>query len=318
MKETEAEYYHMFKMVSWVMHLNETIWSGNQIIVDCVKQLDDTIKDIEDASMKLTTTTKTITIGKKDKRKTITENAFQIKDNMRLYYRSINNIEEMQLLTYPISKLNLMTDSDFYQEATIISDKSLLLVTQLLPYGITLAIINKLKDDLLKIKTYKPERDLLSQTNTNLIKLLPVKVEECRLMLRNILGTLVHNYKTTNSGFIIAYDNSRILHKRPGARKHYTVVLKGKTTQTNKTTALSEVTVIAGKQKKTTTTDIDGNFNIKIYTKDADYITFIHPDFETEIIAIKLINPEKHKKAVYTFNVVMVKKNQSQEIKSKD
>lgn len=318
MKETEAVYYNMFKMVRWVMNENKTIWMGNQNIVVCVTFLDDTIKDIQDADNKLSHTTKTITVGKKSIRKSIAELAFQIKENMRLYYRSINNIEAMQLLTYPITKLNKMTDSDFYQEATNISDKSQLLVNELLVYGITLEMITKLKDDLLKIKTYKPERDLLSQTNANLIKLIPEKIEACRLMLRNELDTLVKNYKKTNSDFMIEYDNTRIHHKRSGSHKHYTVFLKGKTTQTNKTTALSGVTVIAGKQQKTTITDIDGNFNIKIYTKDADYITFMHPDFETQTIAIKLINPEKHKKASYTINAVMVKKIQAEEIKKED
>ncbi len=317
MKETEAVYYHMFRMVSRIMHKNKNIWISNQIIVDSVAFLDDAIKDIEDADYKLMNTTKTITFTKKDLRQSIAELAFQIKDNMRLYYRSIKNIEQMQLLTYPISKLNKMTDSDFYQEATTISDKSLLLVDELLVYGITIEMITKLKDDIVKIKTFKPERDLLSQTNANLIKMIPEKIDECRLMLRNTMDTLVRNYKTTNSSFIIAYNNSRVYQKRTGSHKHYTSVFKGRTTQTNKTTALSGVTVIVGKKKKTTITDIDGNFNDKIYTKDADYITFMHPDFETQIIAIKLINPEKHKKATYTINAVMVKKIQNEDLKSK-
>ena len=308
MTETEAVYYRMFKMVSHIMHKNSTIWSGSQIIVDCVKQLDDTIKNIEKANENLGKTTKIITVGKTFLRKTITELAFQIKENMRLYYLSVKKIEEMQLLIYPITKLKLMTDSDFYQAATNISDKSLLLVTELLPYGITIEMINKLKSDLLKIKTIKPERDLLSQTNANLIKQIPLNIEGCRIMLRNMMDTLVHNYKTTNRTFIIGYDNSRVLHKRPGAHKHYTIFIKGKTTQINKTNSLAEVIVIAGKQKKTTTSDIDGIYTIKIYTKDADTVTFTHPEFETLIQPIKLINPEKHKKATYTINAVMVKK----------
>ncbi len=308
MTETEAVYYRMFKMVSHIMQKNITIWSGSQITVDCVAQLDETIKNIEKANENLGKTTKSITVGKTSLRKSITQLAFQIKENMRLYYLSIKNIEEMQLLIYPISKLNHMTDSDFYQAATNISDKSLLLVTELLPYRITLEMINKLKSDLLKIKTIKPERDLLSQTNANLVKLIPLNIEECRIMLRNMMDTLVHNYKATNRGFIIAYDNSRVLNKRPGAHKHYTIVIKGKVTQINKTNPLAEVIISAGKQKKLTTTDINGVFTIKIYTKDADTVTFTHPEFETQTIAIKLINPEKHKKATYTINAVMVKK----------
>lgn len=303
----------MFKRVSHVMYKNKNIWMGNQIIVDCVTQLDNTIKNIDKANEKLGKSTKIITIGKTNLRKLIAELAFQIKENMRLYYQSINNIEEMQLLTYSITKLNLMTDSDFYQEATNISDKSLLLITELIPYRITLEMINKLKSDLLEIKTYKPERDLLSQTNANLIKLIPVNIEECRLMLRNMLDTLVDSYKATNREFIFSYNSSRILHKRTGSHKHYSITIKGKVTQDNKTNVLSEVSISAGKQKKITTTDINGIYTIKIYTRDADTITFTHPELETQIQTIKLVNPEKHKKVVYTINAVMVKNTLNQD-----
>ena len=297
----------MFKMVSHVMHKNKIIWIGNQIIVDCVKQLDDTIKSIENANLKLGKTTKIITVGKTSLRKSITDLAFQIKESMRLYYFIIKNIEEMQLLIYPISKLNLMNDNDFYQKATNISDKSLLLVNELIPYRITIEMINKLKDDLLEFKTCKPERDLLSQTNANLIKQIPLSIEECRLMLRNMMNSLVDSYKATNNGFIIAYHNSRILHKRTGSHKHYSITIRGKVTQFNKTNPFAEVIVCVGKKKKTTITDINGNYTIIIYTKDADNITFTYPGFATQIHPIKLVNPEKHKKATYTINAVMVK-----------
>lgn len=307
MTDAETIYYDMFKMVSHVMHKNETIWSGNQIIVDCVAQLDNTILDIDSANEKLGKTTKIITVGKTSLRKSITNQAFLIKENQRLYYKMNNNIEEMQLLIYPITKLNRMTDSDFYLEATHIYEKAVVMATQLIPYSITTAMIEKLKADLDKYFGITPERELQSQVNANLIKLLPVKIDECRLMLKNIMGTLVHNYKATNKEFVNAFDNSRIRHKRPGSHKHYTIVIKGKTTQSNKTNPLAEVNVIAGKQKKTTTTDIDGNYTIKIYTKDADTVTFTHPEFETLIQPINLINPEKHKKATYTINAVMVK-----------
>ena len=311
MTEAETIYYDMFKMVSNVMHKNETIWNGNQIIVNCVAQLDNTIIDIDNTNEKLGKTTKIITVGKTSLRKSIANQAFLIKENQRLYYKMNNNIEEMQLLIYPITKINRMTDNDFYLEAIHIYEKAVVMATQLLSYSVTTAMIEKLKADLDIYFEITPERELQSQVNANLIKLLPVKIEECRLMLRNIMGTLVHNYKTTNSEFVNAYDNSRIRHKRPGSHKHYTIVIKGKVTQINKTNPLAEVSISAGKQKKITTTDINGNYSIKIYTKDADTIIFTHPEFETQTKAITLIEPEKHKKATYTINAVMVKNIQS-------
>jgi len=309
LKDTELIYYTMFKVVSTTMHKNESIWGDNPRLVGCVAQLDSAISVIKDADVNLFNKTKNITVGKKSLRKSVTSQAFLIKDNMRLYFQDCNNIEDMQILTYPISKLKLMTDSDFYVEVSYISEKADEIATQLLPYRITATMINKLKVDLLKFHNITPKRKLLSTTNANLVKFIPAKVKECRLMLRNAMDTLVNSYESTQPRFTIAYTDSRERHLLPGVRKYYTVIINGVITQAGSTAALSNVNISAGKKKKLTTTDIKGNYIIKIYTKDADTITFSHPGFETQTIAIKLIEPEKHKKAELIINVELVKNN---------
>ena len=307
LKDTELIYYTMFKVVSTTMHKNESIWGDNPILVGCVAQLDNSIAVINDADVNLANNTKSITVGKNSIRKSVTSQAFLIKDNMRLYFQDNNNIEDMQMLTYPISKLKLMTDSDFYVEVSYICEKADIIADQLLPYRITSTMINKLKADLLKFHNIIPRRKLLSTTNAKLVKFIPAKVNECRLMLRNSMDTLVNSYKSTQPSFTLAYTDSRERHLLPGARKYYTVIINGVITQAGTTVALSNVNISAGKKKKQTTTDIKGNYIIKLYTKDADTITFSHPGFETQIIPITLINPEKHKKAELTLNVELVK-----------
>lgn len=307
LKDTELIYYTMFKVVSTTMHKNESIWGDNPLLVGCVVQLDIAIAGIKDADVNLFGRTKNITIGKKSLRRSITSQAFLIKDNMRLYFQDNNNIEDMQILTYPISKLKLMTDSDFYVEVSYITEKAVEIAPQLLPYRITNEMINKLKVDLLKFHNITPKRKKISTTNANLVKFIPAKVKECRLMLRNSMDTLVNSYETTQPSFTLAYSDSRERHLLPGAHKHYTVIINGVITQVDTTSALSNVNISAGKKKKLTISDIKGNYIIKMYTKDADNITFTHPGFEPQKIAITLLEPEKHKKAELTINVEMVK-----------
>ena len=314
MTDADLVYYEMFKQVSLTMHKNENIWSGNLYIAGYVIQLDNNIKEIKDADVKLGNLTKNITVGKTQLRKSITQQAFLIKENLRFYFQINNNIEEMQMLSYPITKLNLMTDSDFYLEATHICENAEKYATQLLSLGVTALMIADLKADLLKLYKITPERELLFTTNANLYKFIPVKIAETRIMLKKSMDTLVSNYKKANPSFITNYTFSRKRILKPGARKHYTVLISGKITQSNAIDAIGNVSVIGGKKKKMTTTDVNGNYKLKIYTKDADNITFTPPEFKTQITAITLINPEKHKKAEITINVILIKNIKIQDI----
>ena len=88
MQDIDLINYQMFQQVSITLHKNESIWGSNPLVVSCVVQFDKFIKDIHDADRKLSNKTKSLTVGKKSFRKSITSQAFLIKDNMRLYYRS--------------------------------------------------------------------------------------------------------------------------------------------------------------------------------------------------------------------------------------
>ena len=306
MKIVDDSYFKMFCNVSLFMKTKKSIWLGNIHIVSCVDQLNDTIGFLKSARINLLTTPKGFTVEKTVLRRRLNDSVFLIKEAQRLYYRLNNMSEEMLLLTYPLWTLKRKTEDTFYVEACHISETAITLANQLASFGITQAMITNLKDDLNRFYELPPQKEKLATTNSNIIKLIPVKIKECRLMLKNVLDGLIIIYKNEQKDFVSGYKLNRRKVNKTGTHKYYTVLVKGKLSETETSIALSDVIIVAGAKKKTAITDIKGNFKIRIYKKDADTITFSHEGFHPLTINI----PKKYIKNEVVVNASLVKISQ--------
>ena len=292
MIERDEVNFNMQNNVRHFMNKNKSIWNGNQIITDCMLTLDTNIKSIQNATKMLLRGKQDITGYKKSLRKELTPLVFMIKEALRLYYRINGSSEDMQVLIYPISKLKLMTENNFYVEACRISKLSITLATALVPLGITQVMIDRLRDGLEDFNVLTPQREKLSKKNAAFIKLIPVKINETRLMFKEVLDAIISTFMLSYPEFYDGYKLSRRRILKPGKHKHYTVEIEGKLTDNETSVAVSDVIVVAGKKKKTAISDIKGIYKIKIYIKDADTITFSHEGYETSTLYIptKYIN----------------------------
>jgi len=286
MRNIDLTYYYMFRSVNGCMTKNKLIWEQNQIITSYVNELDTNIHTIDEAETKRSNKASRITLEKKALRTSLNETTFIIKEALRLYYRLHSMTEEMQLLSYPISDLTKMTDANFYMESLHISEKAATLAADLKAIGISVEKITKHKDELQKFYFLQPERDIACKTQAEMVKLIPEKVKECRLMLRNIMDALVSMYKDEHPDFVLEYKNSRQRQERPGRKKHYSVLVKGVVSDTATLQPLENVVVAAGKKNKQTTSDKNGNYQIKIYKKDADSITFSKEGYQNLTLSL--------------------------------
>ena len=313
MKIVDDSYYKMFGNVSLFMKTNKPIWEQNTHIISCVNQLNGSIGLLKSARVNLLTTPKGFTMEKVVLRKKLNNEVFSIKEAQRLYYRLNNMSEEMLLLTYPLSTLLRKTEDTFYVEASHISETAFTLATQLASFGITQAKIDDLKDDLKRFYELPPQKEKLATTNSNIIKFIPVEIKKCRLMLKNELDGLISIYKNEQKDFVSGYKLSRRRVNKTGKHKYYTVLVKGKLSETETSIAISDVIIVAGAKKKTTITDIKGNFKIRIYIKDAGTITFSHEGFHPLTISI----PTKYIKNEVIVNASLVKILQVKDIEKK-
>ena len=296
MKQIDTSYYKMFVLLSVIMNDNILIWQQNQLIVKCVNQLNANIKIISNASSELRNKPSYVTETKKDLRVDSNKLAFVIKEGLRLYY-SINNMsEEMAMFTFPISRFKLMKDGDFYMEATHIVERAEILSNELIPIGVTPVKTAKLKENLQEFYKLPPQRDYLIKRRAKLVKLIPEKVKETRLILRNELDGLMLMYDSKEGlSFVSLYKNCRKRILRTGKHKHYTVLIKGKVKDAETATILVDVTIEAGFKKKKAITDAEGSYKVKIYKKDADTITFTKEGYES--LTLNIPKPNKNHEA---------------------
>ncbi|MEI6823219.1 MAG: hypothetical protein WCL51_14910 [Bacteroidota bacterium] len=119
------------------------------------------------------------------------------------------------------------------------------------------------------------------------MKLIPEKVNETRLMLRNELDGLMLMYDSKeDQSFVGLYKNCRKKILRTGKHKHYTVLVKGRVMDAEAKSFLSEVTIEAGVKKKKVITDVEGYYKVRIYIKDASIITFTIDGYESLMLDI--------------------------------
>ena len=128
------------------------------------------------------------------------------------------------------------------------------------------------------------------------MKLIPEKVNETRLMLRNELDGLMLMYDSKeDQSFVGLYKNCRKRILKTGKHKHYTVLVKGRVMDAEAKSFLNEVTIEAGFKKKKVITDAEGSYKVKIYKKDADTITFAKEGYESQTLNIP--KPNKNHEA---------------------
>lgn len=286
MRKIDISYYYMFMMVREAMNKHKTIWVQNQLIASHVDTLDSNIKIIDKAMQGLSNTPKSITVAKKSLRQELNQNAFIIKEALRLHYTLNTMTEDRQMMTFPISDFTRMTDANFYLKASRIAERADAVATELLVLGVAPAKIAKLKVDLQKFYNLPPEREFVAKTNASLVKLIPQKVKETQLMLRNMLDALVSIYKDEHPEFVISYIVSRQKTERPGRKNHYALKVYGDLTDAATSLPLADVKVEAGEKKKPTTTDSMGCYTIKIYKKDAKFITFSKEGYQSLTLEI--------------------------------
>jgi len=296
MKQIDTSYYKMFKLLSIIMNNNILIWQQNLLIVSCINQLNTNIKIISDASQELMNKPSYVTITKKDIRADSNKLAFIIKEGLRLYY-SINDMsEDMAMFSFPISRFKLMKDGDFYMEATHIVERAETLSNELIPIGVTPVKTAKLKENLQEFYNLPPQRDYLIKKRAKLVKLIPEKVKETRLMLRNELDGLILMYDSKEDhSFVGLYKDCRKRILKTGKHKHYTVLVKGRAIDAETKAFLNEVTIEAGAKKKKIFTDAEGLYKVKIYKKDADTIIFTKEGYER--LTLKIPKPNKNHEA---------------------
>jgi hypothetical protein len=268
------------------MNRHKSIWEQNQLIASHVDTLDSNIKIIDKAMQGMCNTPKSITVAKKSLRQELNQNAFIIKEALRLHYTLNSMTEDMQMMTFPISDFTRMTDANFYLKASHIGERADAVATELLVLGVSSAKIAKLKTDLQKFYSLPPEREFVAKTNASLVKLIPQKVKDTQLMLRNMLDALVSIYKDEHSDFVISYKICRQRTERPGRKKHYALLIYGDLKDAATSLPLANVKVEAGEKKKPTNTNSNGCYTIKIYKKDANFITFSKEGYQSLTLEI--------------------------------
>ncbi len=283
MKETEDVYYVMFKGLYIHLIKNKSIWENNFVISDAVIQIGDTVSAMEFAKLRKMRSTKDFTEERKSLRKDNTPMAFQIKEMLRVYYRINNQSENMQLLEYPITYLKKLPENDFIMTVRRILETAVAKSAVLIPLGITPSMTAKVAESINKLYVLKPKKEFEDKSIHDQIVLTPVMIRNCRLMLKNILDSLIETYSQQFPDFCNKYKLLRKRRKRTGSHRKYKLAISGKLTDAVTGRPLADVVVIVGLKKIATVTDSKGNYTIKVYKKDATTIKFISSEYYNEL-----------------------------------
>jgi len=278
----------------------KAIWIDNQNIVVCVDKLGATIKLLKTYNSQKRKGTKDMTLTKTELRGILTKEAFVIKQALVIYYQINNLTEEMELLSFSKSAMGRLTSDSFYLTCINIQKQAIMFADMLAPIGISQAKIDQLSTDIEAFGKLQPLLELAKKKRSTLIKLIDTKIKESLLMLRKMLDISVSVYEEMNAEFIASYKSSRHKVKKPGKHKTYQVTITGMVIDNITKQPLVGILLLAGKKLKTTTTDIKGIYEIKLYKKDADLIKFNGSElYFQKSIAI----PEKSVKNVVTLNL---------------
>ena len=280
MKGIELSYTRMFNSVRGTLIENKSIWENYSFMNSQVALLSNNIDLIDKLKSFNRSGTKGITAKKKGLRLKIEENGFVIKEALRMYYIVNSKTEEAKLLKYPKSVLTRKTDDSLYMTINKISEKADLLKTELGVFGITIEQITGLQLSLQKFYSNLPERSEFINLISEHVKRKTELINETRLLLRNLIDSMMLTYKQSHSDFYRSYKEARKREKISGRKNYYTVLINANVKDAETLLPLADVAAYAGKKKKECKTDANGNFQVKVYKKDADIITFKKEGYE--------------------------------------
>jgi len=250
----------------------KSVWEQNINIALRVDTLSNNIKQIRSFNAKKRKNLKDMTLSKKELRIQLTKEAFIIKQALVIYYQINGMTDEMALLTYSKSALTKLTEDAFYLACINVQTQAIALALMLAPFGITQEKIDQLTADITSFGLLQPQLELAKKKYSTLIKLINTKIAESMLMLRQSMDVLVSVYEDTSEEFVSTYKLSRRKMNKSGKHKTYLVTISGKVIDSSTKLPLNDVKLEAGKKMKVTSTDIKGNYKLKIYKKDADFI----------------------------------------------
>ncbi len=272
MNDIDESYFMMMINTAKTMNRFKYVWLNNPLIVDCVDELTVNIRQIRAFNVIKFKKPKGITITKDDLRLETEHEVFTIKQALLLYCRSKDRTEEAELLDYSKSTLRAMSDNDFFMAATYVQQMAVVAGALLIPFGITQDQIDELTANLNDFGLLLPKLKLAILKNTKVIKDTTAKIKSSRTMLKSVLDTAVSVYQDTNPDFNTSYKKSRRRVLKSGKHATYMVTINGKVTDSVTKEPIVNAKLVAGKKKKIRTTNSKGDYEEKIYKKDADII----------------------------------------------
>ncbi len=254
-----------FKYV-WV--LNPAILAGHDLLTVNIRQIRDMLKEKLNGP-------KSLTLAKDELRDVIEPEAFAIKQALVAYFNFKGDVNQVKLLSYPKSHLAIITDNDLFMAASYIYKKAEEFKTFLGPYGTTPAQIDQLKANNDEFERILPELKLALIAHSKVIAQLALKIKDCRVMLKKIMDPAVGAYEESNPDFFKSYKLSRRRVKKPGVKGTYMYTIKGTVKDSVTKQTLANIRLEVGAKKKVVVTDAKGNFETKVYKKDATVVSVL-------------------------------------------
>jgi hypothetical protein len=274
MTDLQKQYLKMFRMIWKAMNDAYPTWENNNMIVMCMDELKNYIDEI--SKYKRITTPPKFQINKVARmhRKQLTHDAFVVKEALRLYYDYNNFEEEKNLFSFPVSHFVNLRNNDFYLLCREIADKANALISELAILKITQQQILNLRNNVDEYYEYLQKIEKLNETYKGATADVAVLINDCRLMLRDRLDRLMVIYGTGYEDEYRYYRNLRKIQHKGGPKNYYTVIVSGKITLAKLRTPLSGVKVIPETKGKSSISDEEGLFTVKLYKKDARALNF--------------------------------------------
>lgn len=273
MTRLQGEYLEMFVVVKSTLMKFQAVWQTNSIVSTNVASLQAFIDDINAINPKRADkkhrggTRPTHTAN--DLRGKLTSVGFRVKEALKIYY-GINGMDnDERLFTYAKSKLVRMTKSDFYVAISGIIDRGTPLQAQLAPLGVTPQIIASLTQDAGKYYDLIFVKSTEAELQKGLTVTLADKINQCRLLLRNKMDSIIGTYEFSQPEMWSTYRILRRIWHVGGKRHYYSVIISGKVSDSATKSPLTAVSITPETKGKPAVSDDEGKFTVKMYKKDA-------------------------------------------------
>jgi len=272
MTDLQRFYFTMFKAVEAGLTKYQLVWQNNSIVSANVTLLRAYIQDINAINLKRMYVTTGITKTANDLRTTLNSEVFRMKEALKIYY-GINNLsDDERMFTYAKSKLVRMTKNDFYVAMMGIIDRATPLQAQLAPMGITPQKLTTLTQDAAKYYQLIFFKNDTFEQKKGYTATLAKKINDCRLMLRNKMDSIMGTFEMNEPEMCWWYKNSRRIIRTGGKRNYYTVIISGKITDSATKLPLAGVNITCETKGKPAVSDDMGKYTVKMYKKKAKAI----------------------------------------------